>query len=822
MLRIYTIITFCLFFSLSFGQNSKNQPGDGIVSGRVLDKVSDVPMEYVSFRLFSIKDSSIVAGIFTDADGKFVLENVPYGTFYGKLSFSGYKTIETDVIKISAAFKVANLGVFKLEIDTIKQIDEVKIVGTLDVLKAGIDKKIYNVGEDLSVKGGTANDILNNIPSVEVDQEGKVTLRGDGAVTVLIDGRPSSLSGGNGKTLLDALPAGSIERIEVVTNPSAKYDPDGTSGIINIVLKKNKLKGFNGLITGNIGSGNLKGGNVFDGSASLSYRNSKVNLYGSYTGRYLDGYRNNYTDLVQEFEDGSITRIKQDRLGTDLNSGNTLRIGSDFYLKARHILGISATGSNGIRNRTGLQESVETDGNADLVSKWWRYADDPTKRINLDVNMNYKYDLKEDRGNLVVDLNRSIGVEDIEGYYNQYYSYSSLVPLYDTAFQQLFNQEKNNITSGQFDLVYIFPKINSRMETGLKGIVKKQGVDTYSETFDATLNKFIEDTLANFQYTYDEQVYGAYVIFGQQLGKFKYQGGLRAEQAYQIPNLISDSNRIVNDYFKLYPSAHVRYSFSDKSEISLSYSKRINRSSSADMNPFTNYADPFNLTRGNPYLQPEYINSYDLGYTNEIKKVTLTTSIFYRQTTDVISRVKNFNLDNTAYVTFANIDESHTFGTEIIMVIKPFKWWRNTLSGNANFTQYVDDNPDQDWNVSGINWNMKYATTIDFWKKTASIQINATYNAPRVTIQGIMQRRGPVDISFEKTFSGGKWTLGARVSDVFDRLGFHADIEREMVNQTVDFKWLSRRYFLTFSYKFGKLEINNRKQSGGEGGGGEM
>ncbi|MFN5877621.1 MAG: carboxypeptidase regulatory-like domain-containing protein, partial [Flavobacteriales bacterium] len=225
--------------------------GDGIVSGRVLDKINETPIEYVSIKLFSIKDSSIVAGIFTDSEGKFILENLPYGSYYAKVSFTGYVSKVIDDVKLSSTMKVANLGTLKLDLEKTGDLKEVKVTGQLDVLKAGIDKKVYNVAEDLSVKGGTANDVLLNIPSVELDQEGKVSLRGEGGVTILIDGRPSSLSGGNGRTLLDALPAGSIERIEIVTNPSAKYDPDGTSGIINIVLKKNKLRGFNGLISGN-------------------------------------------------------------------------------------------------------------------------------------------------------------------------------------------------------------------------------------------------------------------------------------------------------------------------------------------------------------------------------------------------------------------------------------------------------------------------------------------------------------------------------------------------------------------------------------------
>jgi outer membrane receptor protein involved in Fe transport len=809
------VLLFIGISSMSFGQK------DGILTGRIVDKLSDKPMEYVSFRLFSVKDSSVAAGVFTDPDGRFNLEQLAYGNFYGKLTFSGYETITINDIKISATIKSVNLGTYKMIIDKTIDFDEIKVVGQLDVLKAGIDKKIYNVGEDLSVKGGTANDVLNNIPSVEVDQDGRIMLRGDGTVTVLIDGRPSSLSGGNGKSLLDALPAGSIERIEVVTNPSAKYDPDGTSGIINIVLKKNKLKGFNGMLTANVGSGNLNGGNVADGSFSLSYRNGKFNAYGSYSGRYMTGYRNNYSSLEQTFSDNSSLKIVQNRLGSDLNAGHTFRVGSDFYLKPRHVIGFSATGSIGQRDRTGDQWNTSYDGDGNVISFWNRESYEPTNQQNFDLNVNYKFDLKDDKGSFTIDANQSLGKEEIEGYYEQtdYNLDSTLIGSY-LLDQQLFNTEKNNVTTVQSDFTYVLPKRKARIETGLKAIVRKQGVDTYSESLNQLSNLYEEDTLANFIYQYDEQIYSAYGIFGQELGKFKYQAGVRLEQSYQIPNLISDSIRIVNDFFNFFPSAHIRYAFTPKSEVSLSYSRRINRAGSSNLNPFTNYSDPYNLQRGNPNLQPEYIDSYDLGYTNERKKVTLTTSIFYRYTTGVITRIKEFYADNTSAVTYANIDKSYSFGTEMIFIVKPTTWWRNSISGNANYIQY-DDNTNS-FNRSGFNWNLKYSGTFDFWKKTASIQINGTYNAPRITVQGTAQRRGAIDISGEKKFKEGMFSVGFRVSDVFNRQGFEMQVNQPSIRQESEFKWLTRKYFITFTYKFGKLEISKKNQGGGGEGGFDM
>ena len=667
----------------------------------------------------------------------------------------------------------------------------------------------------MSVKGGTANDILKNIPSVDIDQDGRIMLRGDGSVTVLIDGRPSSLSGGNGKTLLDALPAGSIERIEIVTNPSAKYDPDGTSGIINIVIKKNKLKGFNGLVSSNIGSGDFTGGNVADGGLSMSYRNTFFNVYGSYNGRYLAGYRNNTSFIRQTFLNDSVSILDQNRTGTDLNAGNTYRFGFDFNLKNRKIMSFSTTGSNGRRDRTGDLWNGIKDIDQELVGLTRRVSYDPSQQHNYDFNVNFRQEFKNNRGNLVVDANQSIGMESIQGYYLQgNYSLDSVVDAPSYLSQRLFNVEKNNISSIQTDLTYLWPEKLMRSEFGLKAIIRDQGVDTYSETYDQSSLTYFEDTLANFLYQYNEQIYSAYGIFGHQINKFKYQGGVRFEKAYQIPNLISDSIKITNDYFNFFPSAHIKYSLNKKSEIGLSYSRRITRASSGDLNPFTAYSDPFNLRRGNPYLQPEFVNSYDLAYTTEKDKLNFSAAIFYRHTIGSISRIKVFYADNSSAVTFANIGQSHSYGTELIASYRPTKWWRNTLSTNVNYIQYETSDPN--WNRSGVNWNVKYMGSVDFWKKTATLQLNVNYIAPRITVQGTAQRKGSVEISFDKKFNDGKWTVGTRVSDIFNRQGFFMEVNQQNIYQVSEFKWLTRRVYITLSYKFGKLEMGNKSKVSGQ------
>jgi outer membrane receptor protein involved in Fe transport len=790
------------------------------VTGKVLSIEQGKALEYVSVKLFQAADSSFQKGVFSGADGRFSISLNP-GSYYLQLSLAGYENEFIEAFELKPSQANFHLGTIRMQLPKTQQVKDIVVQGQKEVMEAGFDKKVYNVAEDLNVSGGTANDILNRLPSVEVDQDGGVLLRGQGSVTILIDGRPSSMSGGNGKTLLDALPANSIERVEIVTNPSAKYDPDGTSGIINIVLKKNKLLGFNGMVAANLASGNLNGGNVGDGSVSLSYRNGNINVFGTYNARFLEGYRNNYNDIRQELSTGVFT-LDQNRTGTDLDAGQTFRVGADINLNPRNTIGFVATGSITQRDRTGDLWNAQLDTNAQVTNLWLRSSYDPTDRQNLDLNFNYKHDFKEERGNLIFDVNQSLGSEDIEGYYvNTYYnpdtSLSSL-PILD---QRLFNTDKNNITTAQADLTYLFAKLGIRTEAGLKAILRDQLVDTYSETLDNALNTYQEDTLANFLYGYKEQIYSLYGVVGKQIKRFKMQAGLRAEKAYQIPNLISDSIRIVNDYFNFFPSAYLRYELKPKSELSLSYSRRIRRASANELNPFTNYSDPFNLQRGNPYLSPEYIHSYDLAYSLEKKKWTLSSALFYRQSNGVISRFKEFYPDNTSAVSYMNIAQTKALGSELILIFKPSPSLRSTLSYNSNYTWFITNQAELP-NRQGFSHNIKWNTSYEFWKKTATLQLSVNYNGPRVTVQGIAQRRGPIDLAFEKKLANGNWTLGTRVTDIFDRQGFYFEVDRPGVYQVGEFKWLTRRVYVSASYKFGKLEISNKIKQGGLDSGGDL
>ena len=785
----FFLFTYCISYSIS-------QQNQGIISGVLKDSLTNIPIEYVSVKLLLSKDSSLQYAMYSSVKGEFLFEHVKDGNYLLKITHLSYLDKWISPIFINTSLHNRLIGQVYLSNIKSTELKEVTISANKSLLMASFDKKVFSVADDISARGGSVNDVLSSIPSVEVDQEGRVTLRGDGNVTVLIDGRPSLMSGSSSKSMLDAIPANLIDRIEVVTNPSAKYDPDGTSGIINIILKKNKLRGINGNVSSNVASGN-----IFNSSTSLSIRNARFNVYGTYSYRHYEGERNNFGQMNRFFGD-TLFSLKQDRKGTDYNVGNTIKAGSDFYLKDRNTLGISLTAGQGERNRYGDLVNQQLDKDGLVLNRWTRNSLDPSNQLNFDANLNYKLDFKEDKGSFVFDASQSFSSDLVGGEYVQKYEGKK-----DLS-QNLLSNEKNRVSLVTFDFIQVLPK-SIRIEVGLKTIQRNSMVDSQSETKDSISSIFNKDTLSSFKYTYDEQIYSSYGNFAQQFNKFKYQLGARLEKSFQVPSLLSQLTSYPKSYFNIFPSAFFTYSFVKNMDLILNYSKRINRPSSETLNPFTSYADPYNLRRGNPEVSPEFIDSYELGLGIIKNKFSLNASVFYKNTINVLQRYRKYYDNGYAAVTYINIDRSESIGSEISINFRPVPSFKNVFSFSGNQIKY-HDNEVIFKNNSGFNWSVKYIGTFEFWNKTASIQINTKYNAPIVTMQGTVQPRASLDLSSEKLIKDGKWSFGVKISDIFNSQEFRIHVDQETVNQTSTFKQTTRRLYVNINYKFGKMEVSKK------------
>jgi outer membrane cobalamin receptor len=802
----FFITSFILLLSSSFlfAQQKVN------ISGIVVDKDNGAVMQFVNVVVLNVIDSTIVTGSLSDETGAFRLQSVVKGSYLIRFKFLGYNELYMP-LEIQGTERQIELGVVEI-IPSVMTTGDVVVEVERPLMETSIDKRIYNVDQDLAAKGGTAEDVLQNVPSIEIDQDGRISLRGNANVIILIDGRPSTLSGSSRAAILNSIPAESIERIEIVTNPSAKYDPDGMTGIINIVLKKNKLRGLNGNLSVSQGSGNSN-----NASFGINYRTSKFNVFANYSNRSTEGYRNFYSYRERQLE-GDLEVFNQTRIGRDLNTGNTLKAGFDYSIKEGQTWGVSFTYGNSSRGRLGLLEN-EMSTNAGGSRLWYRNATENTLSKSLDVNTNYQWIFKEKKGELMFDFNYSRSSGRMTGDYDEYGFTSQDEGLY--LKERLNNPERGGIITAALDIVNRFPK-SMQVEYGLKAVINSNDRTQFREIYDFNTASYFPDLAINNDFRLVEQIYSAYGIFAHKLEKVHYQIGMRLEQALVRPELLTTNQLFKNDYFSFFPSVHVVFPLKKKQDLFLSYSRRINRPGMESLNPFIEFTDPFNIRYGNPALRPEYTNSFEMGYNREFKKISINNTIYYRHSTDVLQRITVFDEQGRGAVTWDNLNQTINWGYEGVATYKPTKWWKNVISVNVYQLYLITTNPLLN-NNSGINWNAKITTSFDLWNKSASIQINGRYNAPRVVPQGFVLPGPALDISFQKSFLNKSLSLTLRVSDVFDTQGFYIETNAPGVYQERSFKWETRRVFLTVNYNFGRLQAGKepRKRPTNGGGGGD-
>jgi outer membrane receptor protein involved in Fe transport len=821
-LSILVLSTTIAFNGLSQTSSAvKDAPKIGVLTGRVQSDEKKENLAYTKIFLLDPVDSSVVTGGLTEEDGSFKIEDIPATPLIAKITSFGFSTLYTDSILFDRKKPEYDLGVLYLKKNE-ALLNEVEVVHETDAFQVQIDKKVFNVEKQITATGGTALDALENVPSVTVDMEGNVSLRGSANVTILIDGRPSSLAGGGRQGVLEGIPASAIESIEVITNPSAKYDPDGMSGIINIVLKKNKLKGFNGNVDLSLENGihwdsldtytDMLGIN-YNLSGNLAFRNKFFNIYGGYTTRHYEGYRNNYSSS-ENWYNGHYA-LTQDREGTHLKKNHTFKGGMDFYINKKQSAGFALTGNLSGNRRTGNQWYEETIDDT-LNAVWQRLSEDPSTKSSLDGSAYYTVKGKKEGQKLDVNAQYSSGGSTSDGNYleNQYDPITGGITSPNYLNQSVLSGNGNNISTFQLD--YFHPINKGKIEVGAKSTFRDLRESYYQET-----NGLTDVDLVN-RFSYNEQVHAAYGIFGKDYEKFKFQFGLRLEQVFVLGQLDKDTADYTNDYFSLYPSVHLVKPLTKTSEISLSYSRRVNRPHTRQLNPFARYSDPYNLRKGNPELNPEYINSVEVGYGKYGKKLTLTSSVYYRYMTDLIQRIVYQDSTGVSITQYQNLDIGQYIGVEGVVTYRPFDWWKMMLTGNVSQTYLNSTSGESDLNNSGISWSSRMQSTMTL-KKNWVFQMTGYYRSPMVFAQGGSIAMYGMDAALKYSFMDNKMYLNFKVSDVFNtrRFAYSTSKENEFANSG-EFKHQSRRFMLTFGYRFGNQDQDRKRRNVSSGGGGDF
>lgn len=769
------------------------QPGKTNVTGTIVDQTSRQPIEFVTVVLLNKKDSTTIKGTITDKKGEFIIKEILPGNYLIRYSYIGYNNFTAQELKITGTQKNTNLGIVELSSDA-KKLNEVVVATTKTTLNTSIDRKVYNVDQDIMSKSGAASDILKNIPSVEVDIDGQVSLRGSADVMILINGKLSPLMGKTRAEVLQSLPANSIERIEVITNPSARYRPDGTSGIINIVLKKNIKPGWNGTVTANAGNKDRYNGNI-----SLNYNPGKMNLFGSYSLRQDNRKRTNKIDRIYFDSAGKLSSYYNETNISKLRPvTHFANLGLDYNFNAQNSFGISADYFDRKLTRHDVINKFTYNDQQTLIENYDRFRYDPEFEKQTNVTAFFERKFKKEDHELRVEFNNSISTEAEDNHYwNVYY-----LPARPTDLDNTLIKLKDN--ESQLTIDYTLPiNESSSMELGYDGSFLKEDLDFYGEYYDTAQRIFIKDAVKTNLFLYKESVQAIYVTYQKSFEAFGFSVGLRAEQVNLKGNLVTIDSLIQNNYFKLYPTLHLSYEIDDDNELQLNYSRRINRPDPDELNPFPEYRDPRNLYAGNPKLLPEIINSVEFGYKWKNKNYSFVPSIYYRYRTNGFTEVIKPINDSTLLTTSENLSNDQSAGLELIFSAKAKKFFSGNLSGNIFYNQIDASNLGYAQNKSIVSFSANMNTTFTV-TKTSMIQLSGNYRSARLTPQGKVYPRFVANMGLRQDMLKKKLALTLTVSDLFASGKDKRDLNSQYLNQNS----LGRRdvqiFYIGVSYRFGK------------------
>jgi hypothetical protein len=796
------------------GGGKMKMPAIGRVYGKVIDAKTKQAVEFASVALFNAKDSAI-AGSLTKQNGDFSLDNLPFGAFTLRIRFIGYKAFEQKVM-INPQNIEKDLGDIKIEPDA-ALLNEVEISADKGNMSMSIDRKVYNVDKDLSVTGGTGLDALKNIPSVNVDADGAVTLR-NSSVQIFVDGRPTTLT-------MEQIPADQIERIEVITNPSVKFDANTTGGILNVVMKKNSKPGYNGTIQAGIGTNDR-----YNGMANINIKEKPFNF--SLTASYNSGRNVNrgFTNRDNISNPTPVKYFEQKNLTYMSNGMNMFRLGVDYYINNRNTITLGGNYTRGLHITSDFQDYKSLDSNSVLVSHGARLNKNDGYFDNYTATLNYRKTFPKPQKELTVDLSYNYG-KTTGGYNFTTYDYVEGMGYLGPQIQ--LNDADGNSGLYTFQSDFSNPLNDStKIEIGIKSTYKQSRNKNVTTNYSYAANDYLYDSILSNDYLIDDLVNGVYINYITRVRKINIQAGLRFEQSYYKGNVLNKPNQDFSysypsssDILKsIFPGIYFSRKFSESSEAQLNFSRKINRPNFFQLMPFVMHADRYNYRIGNPSLAPEFVNMAEMNYNFVKKNLNYLTSVYGKYTEGVITNVAYPSAaDPTVLVnTFMNGDNSFSYGWENTIKLTVFK----NLNITANVTAYYlnikySTGTGTTLQNDGYSWESKMTLAYKF-PLDITFQVNGGYDAPKPLAQGNTLEMYYMDLSLNKSFNK-RLTFNLSLNDVFNskRRGMHYDTPDYIQDQ-------SRRResrFLKFSvtWIFGKPDASlfKRKNSGKQNRSGE-
>ena len=783
-------IAFLLLFVLT-GFSGFSQQNKAKITGTIQEKSTVNPFGLV-FVAFDSPSDRLVSGWISEENGKFSFD-VPFGSFYALVEFMGFESHKTQVIAFSRENNKVDLETIGLE-STAGDLEEVVVQGEKTTMELSLDKRIFNVGKDLANAGGNASDILMNLPSIAVDPEGNVRLRGSQNVRILIDGKPSGLVSFKGSAGLRQLPANMIERVEVITNPSARYEAEGMAGVINIILKKDNNQGFNG-------SFEVVGGTPTNlgFTANLNYRHKRINWFINYGLTYR--HSPNVGELYQEtYGEDTTFILNQTNEGLVKSMNNNIRGGLDYYFSENSILTLSYLWRRSDAHRnTDIRYEDSWNTLENLQGYTLRNQDETEQEPNSEISMNYKKSFERKGHELTGTLTYLNYWENSD----QTFTQSSYLPngtsiAGSSLVQTSLNDEYENQYLAMLDYVQPFAK-EGKFETGFRTSFREMKNDYLVEEENESGEFEPVPGLDNI-FLYDENILAAYGIVGNTSGKWSYQGGLRVEYT-DVKTTLEETNEVnPRNYTNLFPSAHLTYNISTENAFQVSYSRRVRRPVYNDLSPYVTLSDARNFFSGNPDLNPEYTNAFELGHIKYFDQGTLFTTVYYRSTDDKIERLRTVDENGNSRTLPYNLNGENSFGVELTSDYQIRDWWK--IDFNVNFFHA---------RIDGTNFQNGYETKTTSWlfRQTSrftvaegfDIQVRANYDARQKTVQGVRKGIFFMDLSASKTVFQDRGNLVFNATDIFNSR------RNRYISEGVNFftegnsQYQRRQLILTLSYR---------------------
>lgn len=791
--NLFIFIAVLLCFD-AFAQTNKQYQ----LTGKVIDIKGEL-LPYVAIGIFKTADSSYVNSVATDMNGNFSTK-LASGNYYAKLSFLSFENKTIPNITISN--KDVKLSTIKLSPSS-QKLKEFEIVDEKKTFQIDLDKKVFNVDKDITTQGSNASEILNNIPSVSVDVEGNVSLRGSGNVRILINGKPSGLSGSIANVLRQ-LQGSQIEKIEVITNPSARYDAEGEVGIINIILKKDNRQGFNGSVNADLGYPGIYGSGF-----NLSFKKKFITFFTGYSASYREspGFSNSTQTFT--YPDTSFSYTNDAVRGRNEFSNN-FSLGTELNLNKFN--SITLSGKANLENAYNTVDIIynDLDKYKNPFQTVTRNEYEDKTSTSYDLAFNYRKTFTQKDRLLTFDASYSKDQEDAASYIIQNNNINEL----DNQYNSVYNNEGSKNILLKTDYVHPFEK-GGKFEMGFKVNNKTIDDDYQVSKMNKAINQFEVAAGQKNNLLYNENISAGYLMYGQKLNKFSYQLGLRTEFSEIRTELVTTKEINSRNYLNFFPTSHFSYLVKDEDAIQLSYSRRIQRPREWWLLPFSGASDSRNNFLGNPNLNPENTDAFELGYLNYFGKGSLLSSVYYRYTTGVMERILLSNGTGTTQRMPINIGFRNALGIEFSGSYQLYKWW--DLRADFNFFREITD---------GSHLGITYFSDTYAWssklnskwtiKKKLGIQSSFDYNAPQKTTQGEQLARYALNMGASIDVLKGNGTVSFNASDIFNtRKRRNIDYGANFYSEG-EFQWHSRFFKLGFTYRINQskkqAEKNKRNQ----------